>query len=122
MTPETICGLKKATINELSVEKVTREQLAGVANQIVNKIESLETLNDDIYKQMGIDKNVLNENLKKYKQINKTYSDYNEKDLRNINGIVSDSNIVILYKNYNYILWSILATIVIIFTIRNIKK
>ena len=119
MTPETICGLKKAIAPEFNSTEELRQRLGDVADKIINKISQLSTLNDDMYKQMGIDKNVLGENLNRYKELSKSYHNYKNGELRNIDGIVKDSNIVVLFKNYNYILWSILAIVILIITIRN---
>jgi hypothetical protein len=118
MTPQTECGLKKAISPEYQATEDIRQRLAVIADKIVNKIEQLSTLNVDMYNQMGIDKNVLVENLNKYKEISQSYHDYKTTGMRNIDGIIKDSNIVVLYKNYNYILWSILAIIIIIITIK----
>ncbi len=119
MTPETVCGLKKTIAPEFNTTEELRQRLGDVADKIINKISQLSTLNDDMYKQMGIDKNVLGENLNKYKELSKSYHNYKNSELRNIDGIVKDSNVVVLFKNYNYILWSILAIVILIITIKN---
>ena len=70
-------------------------------------------------KQIKINDLTLNENLQKYTELNAQFDNTKNK---NISGIVSDSNIQIIQNNYSYILWSILAIIAIIITIKLMKK
>ena len=97
-------------------------QLASIADEIVNKITYLESLNLDLNNQMGIDKTVLDANLKKYQALSIQYHQYKTSDAMNINGILTDSDIVVLQENYSYLFWSILAIAVVVITIHTIKK
>jgi len=122
MSQNTVCGLEKATQNENINRDAIRMQLAAIADEIVNKITYLESLNLDLNNQMGIDKTVLDANLKKYQAISKQYNQYKASDAMNINGILTDSSIVVLQENYSYLFWSILAIAVVVITINSIKK
>jgi hypothetical protein len=122
MSQNTVCGLEKATQNENINRDIMRMQLAAIADEIVNKITYLMSLNTSLNNQMGIDKTVLQENLKKYQEISKQYSQYKSVDATNINGILSDSDIVVLQENYSYLFWSILAIAIVVITIHTIKK
>lgn len=122
MSQNTVCGLQKATQNENINRDALRTQLDSIADEIVNKITYLESLNSDLRNQMGIDKSVLEENLKKYKALSKQYTQYKTVDATNINGILSDSDIVVLQENYSYLFWSILALAVVVITLHAIKK
>jgi hypothetical protein len=122
MSQNTVCGLEKATQNENINRDIMRMQLAAIADEIVNKITYLMSLNTSLNNQMGIDKTVLQENLKKYQEISKQYNQYKTSDATNINGILSDSDIVVLQENYSYLFWSILAIAIVVITIHTIKK
>jgi hypothetical protein len=122
MSQNTVCGLEKATQNENIYRDAIKMQLAAIADEIVNKITYLISLNTSMNNQMGIDKTVLQENLKKYQEISKQYNQYNSVDSTNINGILSDSDIVVLQENYSYLFWSILAIAIVVVTIHAIKK
>lgn len=122
MSQNSVCGLEKATQNENINRDAIRMQLAAIADEIVNKITYLMSLNTSLNNQMGIDKTVLQENLKKYQEISKQYNQYNSVDSTNINGILSDSDIVVLQENYSYLFWSILAIAIVVVTIHTIKK
>jgi len=121
MTPTTTCGLTNATSAQQQEAEQLRQQLVELANQIVQKITYLETLNSNMISQMGIDKNVLDANLKKYKQLSSKFSILNGQDISNINQIVDDSEINVKKYNYTYILWGILAIIIILITIKILR-
>ena len=122
MSKNTVCGLEKAMQNENINRDSIRMQLAALADEIVNKITYLESLNATLNNQMGIDKTVLQDNLKKYKAYSEQYNQYNSVNATNINGILSDSDIVVLQENYSYLFWSILAIAIVVVTINTIKK
>ena len=122
MSQNTVCGLEKATQDESINRDALRMQLASVADEIVNKITYLESLNANLNNQMGIDKTVLHENLEKYKAYSKEYNQYKSVDATNINGILTDSDIVVLQENYSYLFWSVLAIAIVVVTINTIKK
>jgi hypothetical protein len=122
MSQNTVCGLEKATQNENINRDAIKMQLAAIADEIVNKITYLESLNLDLNNQMGIDKTVLDANLKKYQALSKQYNQYKTSDAMNINGILTDSGIVVLQENYSYLFWSILAIAVVVITMNTIKK
>jgi hypothetical protein len=122
MSQNTVCGLEKATQDESINRDALRMQLASIADEIVNKITYLESLNANLNNQMGIDKTVLHENLEKYKAYSKEYNQYKSVDATNINGILTDSDIVVLQENYSYLFWSVLAIAIVVVTINTIKK
>jgi hypothetical protein len=93
--------------------------LVSVADQLIQKITSLESSTIDLNAQMGIDKNVLGQNLELYRSISQQYKNVN---MDNINGIMNDSDIRVLQQNYSYILWSILAIAIIIILINLIRR
>jgi hypothetical protein len=118
MSKERTCGLSKAMASENYELAQIETQLGAVAQALVDNINSLETLNSDMFQQMGIDKTVLNENLVTYKKIASQYGQGGQADLTNVNGILSDTMTRTLQENYGYIFWCILAIIIIVITIR----
>jgi len=117
MTKDKQCGLTKAMANENTTLKNIESQLGTVAQQLVDKISYLETLNVNMNEQMGVDRTVLDENLVLYKKIASQYGQGGQADISNMNGILSDSITRTMQENYSYIFWCILAIIVIIITI-----
>jgi hypothetical protein len=122
MSNKTVCGLKKATQNENINNEALRKQLASLADEIVNKITYMQSLNSNLNNQMSTDKNMLEQNLTKYRSLSKQYNEYNTIEVTNINGILSDSDITVLQENYSYLFWSILAVAVVVITINAIRK
>jgi hypothetical protein len=121
MSDKTVCGLEKATQNERIDRENAKMQLVAIADEIVNKILYLQSLNTNMNDQMGIDKAVLADNLKTYQEYSQKYN-IKLKDTSNINGILSDSDIVVLQENYSYLFWSILAIAIVVITINTIKR
>jgi hypothetical protein len=122
MSNNTVCGLQKATQSQNINRDALKIQLANIADEIVNKITYVESLNSQLNNQMGIDKTVLDQTLKKYQKLGEQYTQYKLVDSVNINGILSDSDIVVLQENYQYLFWSILAIAIVIITINVFKK
>jgi hypothetical protein len=122
MSMSSVCGLQKAVQDDTISNEALRMQLASIADEIVNKITYLESLNLNLNNQMGIDRTVLDQNLKKYQALSKQYHQYKTVDEANINGILSDSDIVVLQENYGYLFWSILAIAVVVITVNTIKN
>jgi len=117
MTSDKKCGLTKAlTVNNAEIANVESD-LGTVAQQLVDKIEYLETLNVDMMKQMGVDRSVLDENLVTYKKVASQYGPGTNLDPSNMNNILEDSSLRMTQDNYMYIFWSILAIICILVTI-----
>ena len=119
MTPDTTCGLATQIAPELASVDALEGQLNAVSAKIIAQTSALLKLNSDGSKQIKINDLTLNENLQKYTELNAQFDNTKNK---NISGIVSDSNIQIIQNNYSYILWSILAIIAIIITIKLMKK
>jgi hypothetical protein len=122
MTADTLCGLDKETQNQQNSKESLQSQLSNLADEIVNKITYLESLNLNLNNQMVIDQSVLDENLKKYKALSLKYKNYKTTKMPNINGILSDSDIIVLQENYSYLFWSIIAIATVVITINTIKK
>ena len=119
MTPDTTCGLATQIAPEMASVDALEGQLNAVSAKIIAQTSALLKLNSDGSKQIKINDLTLNENLQKYTELNAQFDNTKNK---NISGIVSDSNIQIIQNNYSYILWSILAIIAIIITIKLMKK
>ena len=122
MTADTLCGLDKETQNQQISKESLQSQLSNLADEIVNKITYLESLNLNLNNQMVIDQSVLDDNLKKYKALSLKYKNYKTTKMPNINGILSDSDIIVLQENYSYLFWSIIAIATVVITINTIKK
>ena len=122
MMPSTLCGLQNATHSDLVSTSDKQQQLGVVAQQIVNKINKLSSLNSNMNSQMKVDESVLANNLTLYNKISNQYQYVKNDGSNNINGILDDSKIIVSSENYNYIFWGCLAMVFLIVIFVLLKK
>ena len=122
MTPTTKCGLSSAIqADQASVDDLGR-QLKDMSAYILSLIKYLETLDDAVIKQMGLNRTTLNDMLSKYTSYNTQFSQYANVDVSNYDNIVADRKIVTSQQNYNYILWSGITVVMLIIALQLIKR
>ena len=124
MTPETKCGLSNATSRERRIETNRQAALTRITDQIIEKLKYLETLNADMVNQMGFDGTTLEEYMVKYTDLNSKYRGMfsGSPEMDNISGILTDSDIILLQENYRYILWTIIATGLVVITLNQMRN
>ncbi len=124
MTHDTKCGLANATSRERRIETNRQASLTRITDQIIAKLKYLETLNADMVNQMGFDGTTLDEYMVKYTTLNKEYKSMfaGSPEMDNISGILTDSDIIVLQENYSYILWTIIATGLVIITLNQMRN
>lgn len=115
-------GLANAT----SAQKQELEQLQSrmnlLANQITdltNKFQGGSTLAENQSERNTIG---IQDYIKDIKNTNVKINDIAEKNNGNIHNILTDSDIVVLQKNYDYLLWSILAAGTVLVSMNIVKK
>jgi hypothetical protein len=91
-------------------------QLNNLASQLERNNMSIEGKNKSILNKSMSDRETLMQMVMEYNDIN------DQSELKSINGILQDSTIVVTQKNYSYVLWSIVAITVILFTVAVIRK
>ena len=118
MTPESKCGLDKLRIEE----EIMRAELVSIADQIVDRINCLNKKTGLMNNKMGNNKNTLDKNLEKYKEISAKYKSVKTIDLVSGNTMLEDSQINNLGESYKYIIWCIVAVIIIFIAIRIVRR
>jgi len=122
MTPTTKCGLSSAIqADQASVDELAK-QLKDMSAYILKLIKFLETLDDAVIKQMGLNRTTLNDMLTKYTSYNAQFSQYKNVDVNNYDNIIADSKIVTAQQNYNYILWCGITVVILIIALQVIKR
>jgi len=122
MSVSTKCGISSAIqADQTSVDELGK-QLKDMSVQILSLITYLETLDDSVIKQMGLNKTILNDMMSKYTAYNSQFSQYTNFDTSNYDNIVSDSKIVAAQQNYNYILWCGVTVIILILALQVVKR
>jgi len=102
------------------------KQLIILGNNITSEIKTLYINNYKIYQLINNDSEKFNNDVKMYNNINIRIQKLNKEGMQNmsaqdINSLVNDSNIYILYENYNYVLWGILAITTLTITMKLLK-
>ena len=135
--PDLKYGLSIATEEQQAELKKIEEKMIGLTNQI-NSLINADTSNTNITENQaernlkGLnnyqkDYRKISENIHKLNSINNTskesFTNYGySANNNNINKIVQDSDIIVLQKNYEYLLWTILATGSVIVAMNISKK
>jgi len=122
MTPDTTCGLSKKLSQQSAEAEGLKQQLAVLAQQIVDKISYLESLNVEMLNQSGLDRTTLNTYLKEYKSVISNFSAASGKAATNMDEIVADTTLSLNMENYIFIYWCLLALIILIITIYMVKS
>jgi hypothetical protein len=122
MTPSTKCGLSSAIQADKASVAELGDQLNAMSANIVSLIKYLETLDDVVIKQMGLNKETLNSMLAKHAVYNSKFTQYTNTDINNYDTIMEDRKIVTAQQNFNYILWSGVTIVILIIALQVIKR
>lgn len=121
MSSITTCSLTQQLVTPNSKIADLQNQIAQVAGQITIILSNLQKQNDDIKNNIGTSSDQINADLKSYNKVLTDIQNY-KKDEPNMNNIVKDTNLLVLYQNYNYIFWSILAISTVIISMKMVGK
>ena len=102
------------------------KQLIILGNNITSEINILYKNNYKIYQLINNDSEKFNNDVKMYNNINIRIQKLNREGMQNmtardINSLVNDTNVYLLYENYNYVLWGILAITTLTITMKLLK-
>jgi len=121
MTVDTLCAL--GTVDPAVKQKLTslNKQLLQLSQQIYEKIQETKQHNVTVTNQIGIEKNYLDDQLSRFKRMFKKMKKINKKtDIFNV--MKEDAKLLSTSSNYNYILWSVMTAILLLLTIRHVRK
>lgn len=121
MTPNTTCSLTGA--NSPQNTKITnlQSQIGQVGGQIISILNNLKKQTDQVKSQIGIKSEKIDADLIMYNNTINDIQNY-KKNEQNMNNIVKDTNLLVLYQNYNYMFWSILAISTMIISMKMMGK
>lgn len=122
MTLGTLCDLGVISRPELAKLKILNKEIVGTAKQIYKKIKKLTRENSTLGKRMGIEKEYMDKQIRKFKDIYHRLQKEKLSDDQTVAGMLSDADINSTMNSNRYIMWSILAIVVAIFTIHLIRK
>jgi hypothetical protein len=122
MTPTTKCGLAASTANLQDKMNHIKGQLATVADQILVIINELKTSNQNIVNQGKINETSISQNVEMYKNTSQQFGQYKYLINNNSGLMVDDSTNLLNHENFKYIFWGVLATVVVITTVKLVKN
>ena len=117
MTMDTLCNLGAITEQERKELEQKHNSLSGIADMIKNKLQYLTKEKSKIDSSMDANINKLKTDIGSYQDI----WDQAEKHINNtdnMNAILEDTDLNMVSQNYKYLLWTILAILLIIGGIR----
>jgi hypothetical protein len=136
MTNSDTCVVNINNQNLINIEN----QLADLAEQISQQINTLETDSVNINNEMKQDDITIHQDLKEYRKIQRKIGNFLKQNpieennmtsnsmkegllnMDDINAMVTNSDLLVLQNNYQYIFWTILALGAVIVTLNLLKK
>ena len=108
---------------EIPNSKITylQNQIALVGDKIIYILNNLQKQNEDIKNNIGDNSDKIDTDLESYNKLIIDIQNY-KKSESNMNNIIKDTNLLVLYQNYNYMFWSILAISTIIISMKMVGK
>ena len=120
MSSITTCSSTQQLVTNSTIARLER-QIAEVAFKITNILSNLQKQNADIRNDIIGNEYHIETDLNNYNNIMLDIQNY-KKNEPNMNNIVKDTNLLVLYQNYNYMFWSILAISTVIISMKMVGK
>jgi hypothetical protein len=121
MSENTKCGLSSGVSGQNYKITKLQNQIAQVGDQIIVILTNLQKQNNDVKSKIGTNSEKIDADLKNYNKVMMDIQNY-KKDEPNMNNIVKDTNLLVLYQNYNYMFWTILAISTMIVSMKMMGK
>lgn len=123
MSQQTKCGLANYTENVKLLEDASYNALKNkLTTGVKDKVLALDSSYNYFKEQLMDVKNILKNKLIELTNTRKEPSDWSGEQLEQIIAMNEDSQLNMISQNYKHILWSILAIIIVITTIRLTKR
>tara|TARA_B110000008_G_scaffold261123_1_gene282267 strand:+ start:21 stop:833 length:813 start_codon:yes stop_codon:yes gene_type:complete len=121
MSMDSLCGLAGETKTLKENVKDERTKIMSLSEKIVNKMESLTKDKSQMDNLQPDVQNKLLKSINNYKRAVKNIKG-GEKRNETIDGQVDNSDLLLINRNFNYVMWSIVAIIAVIVTIKVVRK
>ncbi len=121
MTPNTTCSLTGRLTDQNKKIATLQNQIGQVGGQIISILNNLKKQTNDVKSKIGINSSKIDADLVMYNQTINEIQNY-KKGEDNINNITKETNLLVLYQNYNYMFWSILAISTMIISMKMMGK
>lgn len=113
MSPSTLCGLGLITQNEIKALEEANQDLRGITGTLESKLRDLTKEDAQLVSSLGYNVDKLQKDLKSYNNTDKRSKHY-VKQAHHADAMNDDATMNMISENYHYLLWTILAIIIII--------
>jgi hypothetical protein len=120
-TEEDLCGLSKATNQQQMVVEQLKNSLVDITEKLIQKTDSLGSLNIDILNKIGIDKQTFYDDMEEYKKLLHKLKHQSKSDNTHTE-IVRETEMSATRANYSLMLWSVLVVVALMILIYLWKK
>ena len=117
MSSTTKCSLAELNGTLLKKRNEIGKNIDKNASKINNNINEFVELSQNMNNQLDIDNSMVNSNLSIYNQIYNQYKNAVKNGSTNLDNILTNSQISVLQSNSAYIIWVVLALLIIVLTI-----
>lgn len=117
MSPDTLCGLGLITENDRASLDEANKELRGITGILENKLRNLSKEDAQLVKSLGYNVNKLQSDLKSYNMVDKK-ARHHDSQFSLAAAMNEDAESNLKSENFHYLLWSILAILIIIGGIR----
>jgi hypothetical protein len=121
MSPNTTCSLTRTLTPQNFKLFNLQKKISQVGGQIIVILNNLKNQTDQVKKEFGINSEKIDNDLEMYNTVIADIEQYKLGE-DNMNNIVKEMDFDVLYKNYNYMFWSILAITTIIISMKMMGK
>lgn len=118
MTLQTKCGLANHTQVQRAAVQSTRNDLLTMVSGLTQKLSKLTEDDKKLATQLNINSLNLRRKKAEFLKLKNDKSDIMGNQLKHLKAIAEDSSLNMISKNYKHIMWSIIAILIIIGTIK----
>lgn len=121
MTPNTECGLSSETTNERKVLEQKEQNLINLITKIKSYLDTLMSKKSKLSESIQKEAKKMNNTIKQYENTIQNIKQ-NKNKITSMYGKDEDSELSMLSSNYNYLLWTTIASIAVVGGIKVIRS
>ena len=117
MSMDTLCQLGLVTAKEKAELDAANQNLHGLSSNLESKLKDLTQEDEKLVSMLGYNVNKLKKDLNSYEKVYKVAKKHDD-NFNRAAAQYEDTSLSMISRNYQYLLWTILAIIIIIGSIR----
>jgi len=121
MNNSSVCNLGEVDAKIAKDVENLNNKLMDITQQINTKTQITKDKVKSMKKQNGIENQYLNDQMKRFSDLYKSYNSIDNKSYSSLDAMVNDSELVNSAMLFKYILWTMIASGVILITMRHLR-